>query len=315
MPAAEHNVQIEQWLGQWGWLGVFVLVLGEQLGLPLPTLPILVLAGMLAGQHASWGGLEWLAATVASLLGGGIWFLIGRSHGRRVLRLLCRISLSPDACVRQTEVSFEKRGPATLVVARFLPGLSLLAPPLAGGIGMPAATFLRFHGTGAALYAALGIAGGELFYEPLESILRWMADNGGRTAALVAAAFALWLLRRYWQRRLSRAADIARITPAELARALLSDAPPLVIDARSELAREQDGEGIAAAIAIDWDDAGALAALPRVDRIVTFCSCPNDASAVALARRLRAAGYTGVAVLVGGLDAWRGLEQLKTVES
>lgn len=297
-------MDFEALLNQWGWLGLFLVVFAEQVGLPLPTLPLLLLAGAIAGQHQSIGLAEILAATAGSVLGGWLWYVFGRRQGRRVLRLLCRISLSPDACVRQTELSFEKRGPATLVLARFVPGLHLLAAPLAGGIRMPARTFLAYHGLGALLYAVLGVGGGLLFYEPLQGLLQWVDDNGALAAAAAALLLMLWLARRYWSRRLDREAlAIPRITPRELAQALDSKEPPLILDARSLLARAQEG-GIAQAIAIDWDDADSLLKLPRERDFVTYCACPNDASAVALARRLRKAGYRNVRVLSGGLDDW-----------
>jgi len=294
----------EHLLREWGWLALFCVVFAEQVGLPLPTLPVLLLAGALAAQQQSGGIAEVLAATLGSLLGGWIWYQFGKRHGRRVLRLLCRISLSPDVCVRQTELSFEKRGPATLVMARFIPGLHLLAAPLAGGIHMPARTFLTYHGLGALLYAVLGIGGGLLFYEPLRSLLQWITAHGERASAAALVLFLLWLVRRYWSRRFDREAlSIARITPRELAEALASPEPPLVLDARSLLAREQ-AAGIPEAIAVDWEDASSLRRLPKERSFVTYCACPNDASAVALAKRLRKAGYRNVQVLAGGLDDW-----------
>lgn len=298
-------MEIGVYLKEWGPLALFALVLAEQLGLPLPTLPVLLLAGALARQSGTWGGLELLAATAASLSGGLVWFLLGRRYSRRILRQLCRISLSPDFCVRQTELAFEQRGPYALIAARFVPGLSLLAPPLAGGLGMPLRTFALFQGSAALLYAGAGISGGLLFYEQLQGGLAWLAVHGQVALPAALGLLSLWLARKFWQRRKARLApQIARIGVPELAAALRSVQPPLVLDVRSNLAREIDPRAVPTAQAFDWNDAAALAQLPTNRQIVTYCSCPNDVSALELARRILHSGRTSVQVLSGGLDSW-----------
>lgn len=293
---------LSQLLREWGPLAVFCVVLTEQLGAPLPTLPLLLLAGALAGNAGRLGGHEILAATAGSLVGAWVWFLLGRRYGGRVLGLLCKVSLSPDACVRQTELAFEKRGPLALVIARFVPGLALLAPPVAGGVGMSNGAFVAWQGLAATLYALAGIGGGVLFYEQFNVALGWFSRHLGWSAGVVLAVVALMVAWRYAKRVSGR--KIRRMTPQQLAHALASKDPPLVLDARSMLSRKSDARSVPGALPVDLDDSSAIDALPAGRRFITYCACPNDASAVELARRMHRAGRRKVSVLQGGLDSW-----------
>lgn len=292
---------------QYGLAALFAVVLAEQLGLPLPALPALLLAGALAADDPLYGVAALALAIVASTLGDYVWFRAGQRHGHRVLRLLCRISLSPDACVRQTENAYERRGVATLVIAKFVPGLSTLAPPLAGALGLSVSNFLLFNTAGAALWAGAGLIAGLLFHRQIDGLLAWLAQMGVVAALLLGAALALYIGYRWWDRRrtLGRLAG-ARITPAELAGRLTGDDPPLILDARSRLGREADGSRIPGALAVDLDDLDSvLAKIPAGREVVVYCACPNDASAVKLAWLLTQHGHTRVRPLAGGIDAWR----------
>lgn len=299
-------MSIGAFLQAWGPVALFAVMLAEQLGLPLPTLPVMMVAGAIAHESGGWGLREIAVATLASFIGGLLWFQVGRHYGYDILHRLCRISISADTCVRQTEVSFEKAGARALIVARFVPGLSLLAPPLAGGLGMPLRTFSVYHGTAALLYALVGVGGGVLFYDQMHIVLEWMNTHARHALVLVAILLAAWLVRRIWLRRSLRLApDVLRMTALELSQALVSAAPPLVLDVRARRVRERDPDTVPGAQPFDLDDAGALALLPEDRVIVTFCNCPNDASAIELARRITRSGRRSVRVLAGGLDGWR----------
>ncbi|MBL8470712.1 MAG: VTT domain-containing protein [Rhodocyclaceae bacterium] len=293
---------LNDFLHAWGPLAVFAVVLAEQLGAPLPTLPLLLLAGTLAGNAGRLGGQEALAAAAGSLLGAWVWFLLGRRYGNRVLGLLCKVSLSPDVCVRQTEVAFERRGPVALVIARFVPGLAMLAPPVAGGVGMRNATFLAWQGLASTLYAVAGIGGGVLFYEQFSAALGWFARHLGWSVGVVLAVVSIMVIWRYFKRISGR--KIRRLTPQQVAHALASGDPPLVLDARSQLSRMSDPRSVPGALPLDLEDVAAIAALPSGRSLITYCACPNDASALELARRIQRAGRPQVAVLQGGLDGW-----------
>lgn len=189
-----------------GLLAVFAGVLVEQLGAPVPAVPFLLLAGAAAAADGVFAVKALAAAAVASMLADTLWFYAGRRFGRRVLSLLCRISLSPDSCVRQSELSFARRGIATLVIAKFVPGLSTLAPPLAGALGMRAGAFAVFNLAGTLLWAGSGIAGGLLFHGQIRHLLAALSELGNLALAVVAGLLALYVLGRAWRRwQLTRA--------------------------------------------------------------------------------------------------------------
>lgn len=292
---------------QYGLLAVFVVVLVKQLGTPLPAMPVLFLAGAAAADDGVFAVKALAVATLASLLADFVWFFAGRYFGRRVLTLLCRISISPDSCVRKNELSFARRGMATLVIAKFVPGLSTLAPPLAGALGMRAQSFAIFDSAGAALWAGSGIAGGLLFHNQIRHLLEAMSELGRVAVWAVAALAALYVAWRVWWRwheaRLH--AGMARVRPDELADMIQRGLAPIIVDVRAAGpglplreripgARHIDLATIETVSVIDWPDDA---------RIITYCDCPNDASAGKaahlLAKRGRSAG-----VLAGGLGGW-----------
>src|SRR5437867_1067963 len=124
-------------LVQYGYVVVFGWVFAEQIGLPLPAVPVLLAAGAVAGNGRLSVALVLVLAAVASLVSDTIWYWIGRVRGGRVLGWLCRISLEPDSCVRRTQRLFSARGARSLLIAKFVPGFSTAAPPLAGIVRMP----------------------------------------------------------------------------------------------------------------------------------------------------------------------------------
>lgn len=288
-------------------LAVFFGVLVEQLGAPLPALPFLLLAGVAAAGDGVFAVKALLAATLASTIADSLWFFAGRHYGRRVLALLCRISISPDSCVRQSEVSFARRGVATLVVAKFVPGLSTLAPPLAGALGMRAGAFMLFNLAGTALWAGGGIAGGLLFHDQIERLLERLSDLGGVALGAVATLLALYLALRAWRRwgRARALARLPRVQPAELADLIARGAALVIVDVRAAALHDAHGEripgarhielaGIAQASTDDW---------PETAEIVTYCACPNDVSALQAAQLLNQRGFR-VRALAGGIDGW-----------
>src|SRR4030095_5147399 len=157
---------------------LFAAVFVEQLGVPLPAAPWLLGAGALAMDGRVNGPKALLAAPVGSLLADVIWFYLGRRLGHRVLSLLCRISLEPDSCVRRTQDLFTRYGMRGVVVAKFIPGLSTLAPPLAGSSGVSAPRFFFFDGLGSVLYAGCFILVGVLFSHQLEQVIAALASLG-----------------------------------------------------------------------------------------------------------------------------------------
>lgn len=283
---------------------VFVNVLVEQLGVPLPAYPVLMVTGALAARGQFHVGVLLGTAVIACLLADTVWFTIGRWWGRRVLRLLCRISLSPDSCVRQTESVFIRFGPASLVVAKFVPGFATVATALAGAMRIRVSPFLLFDTLGAALWVGGGLTLGWLFSPAIDDIVGTLARLGRFGAMLLLAAVAVFIATKWWQRRrFSAGLQMARLTPSALAALIEQGEQPLIVDVRSVVARDEGR--IPGAVALGPNaDAPELSAHPKDGLIVVYCACPNDASAVVAARRLIERGFSNVRPLLGGIDAW-----------
>jgi membrane protein DedA with SNARE-associated domain/rhodanese-related sulfurtransferase len=292
---------------QHGLLAVFLGVLVEQLGAPVPALPFLLLAGSAAASDGVFAVKAVAVATLASMLADTLWFFAGRRYGRRVLALLCRISISPDSCVRQSELSFAKRGIATLVVAKFVPGLSTLAPPLAGALGMRTASFAIFNLAGSVLWAGSGIAGGLLFHHQIARLLENLRALGSIALALLAGLLGLYLAWRNWRRwRIARAMKrLPRVRPDELAQLIAQGGELVIVDVRTATLQLATDKRIPGARHIEL---ATMASVPLDDwpagaQIITYCSCPNDVSALKAAHLLAKRGFS-VRVLRGGIDSW-----------
>ena len=298
---------------EYGLLLVFVGVLIQQLGVPLPAYPLMMFTSALAAR----GQFNVVAllgtAVTACLIADTAWYLIGRAVGRRVLRLLCRISLSPDSCVRQTESVFTRFGAPSLMVAKFVPGFASVATALAGAIRIQRAPFLFFDLIGAALWVGVALALGWLFSPAIEDIVNMLAQLGRWGLMLIALILALFVAAKWWQRhRFNMQLRMARVSPAALAELLDSGERPLIVDVRTAASRDEGR--IPGAISLLGNDADApeFAAHPKDALIIVYCACPNDASAVVAARKLLGRGFSNVRPLAGGFDAWvamgRGVE-------
>ena len=288
-----------------GILLVFLNVLVQQLGVPVPVLPTIMLAGALSATGALSAPAVLGAAILASLLADAVWYAAGIRFGPPVLARLCRLSLSPDSCVRQSEDRIARWGAWALVIGKFVPGLSTMAPPIAGIVGLRPTVFVSASATAAALYFGLGLALGMVFHDQISDVL----DVAGRRAPVAAGALAAllaayvgyrWLRRWQFLRRLR----IARITVDELRQRIERGATPVILDVRSAIAREKQ-PGIRGALSLEMDaiEPARLNLAPE-EEIVVYCSCPNEASAALVAKRLIEAGFTNVRPLKDGLDAW-----------
>jgi membrane protein DedA with SNARE-associated domain/rhodanese-related sulfurtransferase len=283
-----------------------VAVLLHQLGIPLPAFPVLIWAGAAAFADPVRLFVVFLATTLAGTLGNLPWYWAGRRYGHRVLALLCRITLSPDSCVRKTETTFERRGPAMLVVARFLPGLETLAPPLAGALRLAMPAFLLYDLAGSALRAAAGLALGLAFHDQVGWLLERLAALGGHAMLLVAALLAGYVAYRFARRWLFlRSLRTARISVQELSEMMDRGDDPIVLDVRTRSHRLADGRQIPGARAVDLDALErTLSEVPREREVVVYCACPNEATAAKVALQLRARGFRRVRPLAGGIEAW-----------
>ncbi|ANQ86165.1 hypothetical protein dqs_3137 [Azoarcus olearius] len=283
---------------------VFANVLMQQLGLPLPVVPTLLVAGSLAAGGGQ-GAALLLAAVLASVIADWGWYLAGRGFGYRVLSGLCRLSINPGSCVSQTEARFVRWGPWSLVVAKFVPGFSTVAPPIAGALRMPPARFVLAAAAGAALWAGSALLTGWLLRAQLQGALAAISRHGATLVLALAAVFGLWLGWKLWRRhRFRQSAAIRHIDAAALLAALEGEAPPLLLDLRGPAMLAATGVA-PRALAADLDGlAAAVAHWPRTAPVVTMCACPEDATAVKAAHLLVEMGYPGALPLRGGYDAW-----------
>jgi membrane protein DedA with SNARE-associated domain/rhodanese-related sulfurtransferase len=291
---------------EYGLIAVFAVVLVQQLGAPIPATPVLLLAGAHAASDPIYGVYALALAIVASALGSLPWFWAGRRHGYRVLKLMCRVSLSPDSCVRQTENIFERYGAAALVIAKFVPGLARVGPPLAGTFRFGAAGFLLYYGAGNALWAGAGLIFGLVFNAQIDWLLEHLEALGTPAMVAVLALVGLYIAYRWLVRRqFLKSVRASRIGVAELQEMIGRGEAPIVLDVRSRTHRKLDPRMLPGAQPVDLDDLeAALAQIPSGHNVVVYCACPNDATAVNVAMLLRRRGIRQVRPLAGGFDAW-----------
>jgi len=288
---------------------VFAAVFLDQLGLPLPAIPWLLAAGALSatGKFSPFLGLA--ITVLACLLADMLWFCLGRYRGHRVLGLLCRISLEPDSCVRRTQNLYTRYGLRGVVVAKFVPGLSTVAPPLAGMSGVKAGRFLLVDGVGSLLYGGCFILLGYLFSNQIQRIAAALAGIGGGAVALVLGLGTIYIGLKYYQRqRILRELRTARITVAELRRKQDAGEKLAIIDLRASEELTLDPLLIPGAVHLRVDEVeNRHQEIPRDREVILYCSCPNEASSARVALLLQRKGITRVRPLLGGIDAWREL--------
>lgn len=289
---------------------VFLNVLIEQLGAPIPAYPVLVVTGALEG--GSLARLLWLTAiaVTAALIADVFWYHAGKTYGHRVLGRICRISLSPDACIRQTESVYGRWGAKSLLVAKFVPGFASIASALAGVVGTPLRTFVLFDTVGALIWVGSAVFLGSLFSSTVQDLLDVLTALGKWGLLLISIAFVVFVARKWWQRqRVVRSLKMPRISVQELAGLNAQGIHPTVIDVREPMLYGM-GHIPGAHSWTQRPEKGKPAydrLLPREQHqhgLVVYCDCPNEISAARVARQLQRAGFTNVRPLVGGLTAW-----------
>lgn len=298
--------ELQSLLESHGVMLVFLNVLAEQAGLPVPAVPMLLVAGALGMRE---GGPELgavLAAVIlACLIADTAWYFAGKRLGQPMLRTICRVSISPDSCIRQTQSLYLRVGPRSLVFAKLLPGAGALSTAMAGMTATPFPLFLFYDALGALVWAGGALLIGVVFTDFVEVILRAFSTYGPMAVTVVAAAFAAFVAWKFVRRvrLLRRTRRVPRMSVGELEERRLGDRFPLVLDVRSEVA-----ERIPGALAVDLNaPLDLLSAHPVTTEIVVYCACPNEVSAAILAERLKSAGYANTWALAGGFDEWKRL--------
>jgi len=295
-------------LTTYGYTAVFTCVLAEQLGVPMPATPVLVAVGALAGQGTMNPFLAWLLAVAASLIGDSVWYYLGKTRGMSVLRLLCRISLEPNSCVRRTNAAFSKHGTRWLLVAKFIPGVSTVAPPMAGVYNVKPWKFIAMDGAGAGIWAGVFVFAGWCFRNQTNEIAAYLNRLGGWLGMSLVGVLVVYLLLKYIEkRRVRRSLNIARISPLELERRIESGEAITIVDLRNGF-EWREGR-IPGSLSITDEELDAF--LPSVSgtgRMILYCSCPNEISSAAVAAaRLKRRGVKLISTLEGGFPRWTDL--------
>lgn len=299
--------EILEFLTRHGPLVLFVTVFVEQMGVPLPASPWMLAAGALSVT----GNPHWYsamaAATCGSLLADAIWFYLGRRGGQRILNFICRISLEPDSCVRRSQDLFARYGMKSVIVAKFVPGLSTLTSPMAGSSGISAPRFFLFDLLGGLLYAGGYLLIGAIFSKQLDQVLAALQSLGGGAITVVAGLLSIYLGYKFYQRhRLLKELRMARITVDELYKKVEAGENMVILDLRSKSEVERNPDLIRGARHVTMDELKLQHNdIPRDRDIILYCSCPNEVSSARLALMLQRAGFTRVRPLQGGIDAWR----------
>jgi membrane protein DedA with SNARE-associated domain len=263
-----------QFLMEHGYALLFAWVLVEQLGLPIPAVPLLLAAGALAGSGRMNLALAASLALVAVIAADMFWYALGRYRGGRILKFLCRIALEPDSCVRRTENVFLRHGARSLLVAKFVPGLNTAAPSLAGVFRMPVSNFILFDSLGALFWVATFIGVGFVLSEQLEQVAAYLTRWGAWLMVALGAGLAAYILWKYTQRRrfLSRLRT-ARITPQELMEKLTTRDDVLIVDLRQPLDVQAFPHMLPGALRLSMEDLEERhREIPRDRDVVLYCS-------------------------------------------
>lgn len=296
-----------QFLVRYGALVLFANVFIEGIGLPIPAVPMMLAAGALAGTGRMNLAVALAAATIASLGSDFIWYYLGRTRGNRVMGLLCRISLEPDTCVRRTSDIFARFGMRAIVAGKFLPGLGLVIPPMAGVFKVTPRRFLAFDGLGSLLYTGCFLGIGFAFSNQLQRVIDAVTRLGVDALWLVGGLLLVYIAFRFARQKLiMRQLRMARITVDELRRKQEAGEQIIIVDLRSPLDVQNDPFGIVGAWGLHVHELESWQGkIPRDREVVVYCSCPNEVTAVRIAMALRKKGITRIRPLLGGLEAWR----------
>lgn len=291
------------------YLILFGWVLLEQLGVPIPSLPILLVAGSLTVTNKLSLSLVLLVVVAGCFVSDTVWYLLGKRFGGAVVKLLCKLSLESSTCVRKTEIYFTKRGPQALLLAKFIPGLGSMAPPIAGQTGMRYRQFLTYDIAGVLLWAVAVCVSGRFFGEVVIRQPEALSWTGHFALILVVLAVVALLAYRIWkQRAFLRAVKTARVAPEEVKAMLDSGQKVFIVDLRHPLDYLPDPRVLPGALRISPDALMERSGeIPRDRDIVLYCTCPSEATAAKTAMRLRQAGVRRVRPLLGGFDRWKQL--------
>ena len=296
----------------YAYLIIFLWVLVEQIGIPIPSVPVLLTAGTLSATHrVSFIGITF-AMLLACLIADTIWFSLGRRYGNSVLKLLCRLSFEASTCVSKTEGYFTRRGAVTLLFAKFVPGLSTVAAPIAGQTGMSYGRFLAWDLAGSLIWGETFILAGRFFGDLAKKSAPFFAWLGHFAIFIFAAMVLGFLFHRIWkQRKFLQQVREMRLEPAEL-KEMLDDCeksgntPPFIVDLRHPLDYLPDPRVLPGALRIGPNELKQHSEIiPRDRDVILYCTCPSEETSAKLALQLHKMGVYRVRPLRGGFDGWK----------
>jgi membrane protein DedA with SNARE-associated domain/rhodanese-related sulfurtransferase len=293
-----------QLIATYGLLVVLVSVFVDQGGIPIPAYPAIIVTTAIAWERGESVVPILLVATIAAVAADFLWFAGGRRLGTHLVRLMCRLSLSPDSCVMTTRGVYARWGIASLVVAKFIPGFAAVATTMAGEARTKVRSFLFFDGIGALLWAGLAVVLGIVFHDAVDDVLGSLDALGHLALPVIVVLFAAFVLWKWWRRRIFlQQLRMARITPEALRAMLDAGATPLILDVRPEQQRARTGWIPGATFVSTPDDAH----VPPHVEVIVYCDCPDEKSAAVLTRALQRRGFGNIRPLAGGFEAWRAL--------
>jgi membrane protein DedA with SNARE-associated domain/rhodanese-related sulfurtransferase len=310
-----HTLQLN--ITQHGYSLLFALVFAEAMGLPVPAALALLIAGGSSVKGPLHLGLVLLTSFVALLLGDTLLFLLGRYTGWWLLGILCKFSPNPDSCIVRAAQSFRRRGRIMLVVAKFVPGINTLAPPLAGSMNMRFAQFFVLDLAGASLYAVAWCGAGFLFSDFLAPLTQGYQTGSRVLMWLVASAIAIYVGYHIWLLlKAETLGYVPHVSASEIARRFYSDLhrDMVVYDVRSHGYYSKRATRIKNSTRLEPNTVlQQIESLPRDKEIVLYCTCHREATSVRVARILQQQEFR-TSIIRGGLRAWkRGGFPLETV--
>jgi membrane protein DedA with SNARE-associated domain/rhodanese-related sulfurtransferase len=291
---------------------LFVWVFVEQAGVPIPSVPVMLAAGTLSAAHRLHVAYALPVILLACLITDSAWYFLGKRYGGKVLDLLCRFSLEAVTCVSRTEGHFTRRGAASLLFAKFVPGLSTVAAPIAGQAKISYPKFLAYDMAGSLIWAGAWLFAGRFFGDLAKRSSDFFAMLGHFGIGLVLLMVLGVLIYRVVKRRqfLTELRGL-RLEPAQLM-AMIADAEregldrPFIVDLRHPLDVLTDPMVLPGALRVGPDELKQRREIiPRDRDIVLYCTCPSEETSAKVALELRRMGIKRVRPLRGGLQAWK----------
>lgn len=263
-------------MAQHGYALTFAVLLAEAMGFPFPAAIALVAAGAATASHTLSGTGVVFAAMIALMIGDIAQFWLGRYTGWALLGFLCRLSMNPETCMLRSAESFYKRGKATLVIAKFVPGINTMAAPLAGSMKMRFWQFLRLDFAGALLYSVTYLLVGFVSRDFLAATLNSFHAAGRVMEVILTSALLMYVLYRIAQALKNREYNVVpRVQAQELAARLAAGEADRVqiVDVRSHGYYDVGAERILGSVRIEPNNLDEeLKNLPKDKDLYLYCT-------------------------------------------